>query len=214
MVGRTSPPLWDPGLTWPLLGLKSGEPWFPLLVMAFSSEPGAIPESQQRTGRGQAGTGSKSTAALVWKRWVRTWWSSDVSIIIRNSSHQAVFVLNCHLPHQDCPCPPSLFADSLRIWAILMPQDGVQISVSLLGTLLSSCLWKPASSITNPLVQFSPISLCSHKIRDHFTCKTLYCSSIQSKVSKNFTHDTWRMTDTWRVTNTWHVMHDGHVSRV
>ena len=134
MVGRTSPPLWDPGLTWPLLGLKSGEPWFPLLVMAFSSEPGAIPESQQRTGRGQAGTGSKSTAALVWKRWVRTWWSSDVSIIIRNSSHQAVFVLNCHLPHQDCPCPPSLFADSLRIWGILMPQDGVQISVSLLGT--------------------------------------------------------------------------------
>ena len=115
MVGRTSPPLWDPGLTWPLLGLKSGEPWFPLLVMAFSSEPGAIPESQQRTGRGQAGTGSKSTAALVWKRWVRTWWSSDVSIIIRNSSHQAVFVLNCHLPHQDCPCLASLFVDTLRI---------------------------------------------------------------------------------------------------
>ena len=42
MVGRTSPPLWDPWLVWPdpLLGLKSGEPWLPLLVMAFCSEPG------------------------------------------------------------------------------------------------------------------------------------------------------------------------------
>ena len=76
-------------------------------------------EQSLNPSRGQAGTGSKSTAALVWKRWVRTWWSSDVSIIIRNSSHQAVFVLNCHLPHQDCPCPPSLLVDPWMIWSIL-----------------------------------------------------------------------------------------------
>ena len=37
---------------------------------------------------------------------------------------------------------------------------------------------------------------------DHFTCKILYCSSIWSKVSKNVTRDTWRVTDTCHVSGT------------
>ena len=45
-----------------------------------------------------------------------------------------VFAWSGHLPHQDCPCPPSLLVDPWRIGDILMPGDGVQMSVSSCGT--------------------------------------------------------------------------------
>ena len=45
-----------------------------------------------------------------------------------------------------------------------------------------------------------PCPLDSWWNSDHFTCVTLYCSSIQSKVSKK--------------RDTWHVTRDGHVTRV